>query len=88
MSEHEVVLEVGMIVVANERGEAAINRYVNLSPEDAREIYCTPGLTREEVERTLCQTVLRTGLSPERLDGWADLEPGDLDVRIDYVQEF
>lgn len=87
MARHEVAFEVGMVIIANEAGEAAINRYVGLTPEQAAETSSRPGMTRDEVERSLCTSVLYTGNDPDRLDGWADLEPGDLNVHIDYVQE-
>jgi hypothetical protein len=85
MAQHSVSLDVGMKIVANEAGEAAINRYVGLAA--GNEFGCAPGLTREEVERSLCEVVLRTGRDPEKLDGWADLQPDDLRVFIDDIQE-
>lgn len=81
----EVSLNVTVEIIANERGEAAIQRYVGLPP--GNDLCTTPGLTREQVEFDLARRCVLTGLDVDQLDGYADLEPGDILTHIVSIEE-
>lgn len=88
MATTERSIEVIVQIVANEAGEAALNRYVGLDEAAGREMAITPGLTRAEVELALIRACILTGRhDASSLDGWADLERDDLEIRIDGIQD-
>lgn len=74
------------VEITNDAGEAAIERYVNLSPEQAGEIDFRPGLTRDDLLTGLAQACLLTGSDPEGVDGWADLSPGDINIWFEMTR--
>lgn len=78
LSDETLSLEVGVRIIANPAGNAAIDRYVGLSPEQSKELATTPGMSRTQVLQALARAHLLTGHDAHRLDGWADTEPGDI----------
>ena len=64
-----------------------IDRYVELSPEEAAKWSCTPGMSHEDVLGSLAKVSVLTGLDDaSNIDGWADLGRGEITTYIEDIE--
>lgn len=83
---HTVTLEVDVVIVTTDEGEAGIERYVGLTPEQGAELSTTPGMTKDDVLQILARSCI-FGRSDANQDGWADLDRDSIRLHVDAVRD-